>query len=161
MKHFLEASDPSTDSVFSSSCQGFGLPTQAHLMIRKLPLLSWAAFFLFSHTRSGLRTHAAAHTGSPDSLHSHGWFTVLTYFSVLSFLCLCLLEASRCPGLLVRGATGGYRRSGARVLQLLCRSLGYRCAQGQSPTDQLGLRRKWEGTSLPNWKLKQTECLTF
>ena len=80
MKHFLEASDPSTDSVFSSSCQGSGLPTQAHLMIRKLPLLSWAAFFLifthslrFTHARTPPRTQAPL-TVSPlraDLQYSH------------------------------------------------------------------------------------------
>lgn len=48
---------------------------------------------------------------SPDSIPLRGWFTVLTYFSSHSFisspfLCLCLLEASRRPGLLLRGATG-------------------------------------------------------
>lgn len=104
--------------------------------------------FLFSHTQVYARTQPRTQalltvflSGLIYSTHIFLW--ALLY--VLSFLCLCLLEASRCPGLLVRGATGGYRRSGARALQLSCRSLGYRCAQGQSPTDRIGLRRKREG----------------
>lgn len=93
-----------------------------------------------------LRTQAPLSASLSGLIYSaHIFLCPLLY--VPSCLCLCLLEASRCPGLLVRGATGGYRRSGVRVFCLLCGSLGYRCAQGQSPTDRLGLRRRQqEGT---------------
>lgn len=66
----------------------------------------------------------------------------------LSFLCLCLLRALRCPGLLVWGATGPYRRSGAHAFPRSRRSLGYRCAQGQSPFRPPYSERKanWENT---------------
>lgn len=58
------------------------------------------------------RNRARGDFWQPPPPPSQDWFTVLAYFSalyfnVLSFLCLCLLEAPRCPGLLVRGATGG------------------------------------------------------
>lgn len=98
----------------------------------------------FSHT---LRFTQALLTASLSGLIYSTHIFLLSLLYVLSFLWLCLLEASRCPRLLVRGATGGYRRSGARALQLLRCSLGYRCAQGQSPTGRLGLRRKqdWGG----------------
>lgn len=64
----------------------------------------------FTHTQVYARTHATVPAGISDSLplradlpYSH-----ISLVSPLcpSFLCLCLLEAPRCPGLLVRG---GYR----------------------------------------------------
>lgn len=104
----------------------------------------FAHILKFTHARSHAHTHRHFLTVSLSELiystHIFPW----SLLYVLSFLCLCLLEALRCPGLLVRGATGGYRRSGARALQLFCGSPGYRCARGQSPSGQFGLRRNQE-----------------
>lgn len=106
------------------------------------------------------RTQVYAHTyaGTSDSppLRSDLQYSHISVVSPLYPLFSLSLFAG---SLALSGVIGarGYRLSGARALQLLCRSLGYRYAKGQSPTDRLGLKRKQEETSLVIKKRKKKD----
>lgn len=104
------------------------------------------------------RTQVYAHTyaGTSDSLPLRSDLQY-SHISVVSPLYPLFSLSLFAGSLALSGVIGarGYRRSGARALQLLCRSLGYRYAKGQSPTDRLGLKRKQEETSLVIKKRKK------
>lgn len=154
-------SKSSKSTSFMINKRGTPTPELRHLSnsLIFLPFLPSTRSLRFTHARTRPRAQALL-TVSPSGLiySTHIFLCSLLY--VPSFLCLCLLEASRCPGLLVRGATGGYRRFGARALHFFCGSLGYRCAQGQICSDRPGLRRKREGDTIAHLENK-TECLTL